>query len=316
MTDVSRVGPYWFSHRAVAVCVTATAPSLVVELMSYLQVHLIHHRMQPTSVPVWHIRLVSADERFLPHGGAWRCTVEASRNIILRNSESLKIICVYVGLSSSHVWTQDVYSQIRVLIQDSLRPRGCLEIHAASVVWQERGLLLLGDKGAGKTTVSYYLHLVEHAAYVSADRLLIWGEGMRLRTSGTISSYRMTLQDLQLFPMTEQHTAVISQCEREMSKRDVLVHGKVRLDPRTLIRLLGIACATTAQPDAIWFLEEGPGPYRLNAISSRQAWERLSRFSISDTKPPADETLERLSTCNSSILSGRGRLDEILELRP
>jgi hypothetical protein len=273
----------------------------------------------PANVRVWDVCLALAAEVSVPGliRDGWQLRVEQSSNMTLINSTNRQMLCLFTEKSSPHLWTQDVYCQMRILIRESLDLLGGVELHAASFRWHDRTISVLGDKGAGKSTVSYFLKLMESAEYVAGDRMLVWKEGEELRCSGVIASYRLTPGDMGLFPLTSRHQAVMDECTRQIDRPDVYSRGKVRLSPARLASALGIPVVRVAKPEIVWFLAPGPEPYRLRRLTSEEALSCFNRYTLNRTPGvEGNRVLQALSTLACYALEGRGELPQLVQFRP
>lgn len=87
--------------------------------------------------------------------------------LVMRNKNTIEIIGCNEGELSLRT-----YTSIRSIMEELLFSLGFSMIHASCVSFKDKGVIFLGDKGAGKTTFLLFL-LESNGVFVGNDRLFI-----------------------------------------------------------------------------------------------------------------------------------------------
>jgi hypothetical protein len=170
-----------------------------------------------------------------------------------------------------------------VMIYPLLEIRHLATLHAACVIKQNRGVLLAGNSGAGKSSLSYACAR-RGWTFVSDDASAFRRESPRPMVIGNPQKFRFREPADKLFP------------ELQGLKSTHRAYGKPTIEVRTET-LEGINRACESSVDAIVFLnrpDHNGGAPSLRPLSPEEAWERLS-FSVWAIQMPAfDQRLAAL----------------------
>jgi len=151
-----------------------------------------------------------------------------------------------------------------VMVYPLIEIRHLLTIHAASVMFQGKGILLAGESGAGKSSLAYACAR-RGWTYVSDDSSAFVREAETPLVIGHPQKFRFRESVGQLFP------------EFRGLKSTVRAYGKPTIEIRTR-ELERFRTADTSPIDSIVFLnrkEYRYGPPRLSRVSPDEAWNRL-----------------------------------------
>lgn len=118
-------------------------------------------------------------------------------------------------------------------------------IHASCVTWEERGLLLLGASGAGKSALALEL-IALGAAMVADDRVVLRRDGGRLiaspppRLAGLIEA-----RGLGVLRMPHRADAALAMA------LDLDAVESARMPPRRVIEMLGVVLPLLHRPESL-----------------------------------------------------------------
>ena len=170
-----------------------------------------------------------------------------------------------------------------VMIYPLLEVRHLITLHAACVMWRGKGILLAGDSGAGKSSLSYACAR-RGWTFVSDDASAFQRESADPMVIGHPQKFRFREPVGQLFPEFRGLTSTLR------------AYGKPTIEVATK-NIESITGAEESPVDAIVFLNRPAyvsGPPALIPVSYEAAWERLS-FSVWAVQMPAfDERLDAL----------------------
>ena len=175
-----------------------------------------------------------------------------------------------------------------VMIYPLLEIRHLITLHSACVMYRERGILLAGESGAGKSSLSYACARRGWTS-VSDDASAFRRKSAKRVVFGRPQKFRFREAAGELFP------------EFRNLKSTLRAYGKPTIEVRT-DTIDGLTTAEESPIDAIVFLNRrahSSGPPKLLPVSAEEAWRRLS-FSVWAVQLPAYEerlaALERLLT--------------------
>ena len=174
-----------------------------------------------------------------------------------------------------------------VMIYPLLEIRHLITLHAACVRFRDRGMLLAGVSGAGKSSLAYACSR-RGWTYVSDDASAFRRNARIPTVIGHPHKFRFREPVGQLFP------------EFKDLKSTLRAYGKPTIEVQTQ-SIEGILTKDESEIDAIVFLnrrDHRPGPPALLPIPTEEAWKRLS-FSVWSIQMPAFE--ERLAALESLL---------------
>ena len=168
-----------------------------------------------------------------------------------------------------------------VMIYPLIEIRHLVTVHAACVIFREKGLLLAGDSGAGKSSLAYACAR-RGWTYVSDDASAFVRASDKPRIIGHPQKFRFREPVGELFP------------EFRGLKSSIRAYGKPTVEIRTA-SLEGFRTADQSAVDGIIFLNRRDytdGPPVLLPVPVEEVWKRLS-FSVWSVQMP--EFRERLA---------------------
>jgi hypothetical protein len=174
-----------------------------------------------------------------------------------------------------------------VMIYPLLEVRHLITLHAACVVYQDKGILLAGNSGAGKSSLSYACAR-RGWTFVSDDASAFQRNAASPKVIGHPQKFRFREPVGELFP------------EFRDLKSNLRAYGKPTIEVRTQA-IEYIRGAEEGPVDAIVFLNRPAyesGLPVLIPVSPKEAWDRLS-FSVWAVQMPAFE--ERLAALDSLL---------------
>ena len=256
---------------------------------------------------------------------------ESSNETIVNPRESEAFV-VYASDIIDLNLLEDCYAIIRTICFSHLCLRGAILIHGCAVKYDNKTILLVGEKGAGKTTVQHYLLNELKTDFISADRTIVWIDNGQAVCTGWISTYRPDISIFELLPKSEDMEKLK---EYYRCRKDDMLYfqkNKIRIAPGELIEMLCINALSISQIDSVVILDDlGAGDvYALEKIDVDSAEALCARFIIDLKKHGVDllirydgcECIQLLDTLAQFVkvgvkfyrLIGRGRLDEIKSL--
>jgi hypothetical protein len=202
-------------------------------------------------------------------GGSWRIDAPAARERW------------YLGANevASFGLVQDVYCGLRRIA--ARRLKSAVLLHAAAVRYSEHTILILGDKGSGKSFVSYACMLAG-AEYLASDKLCVWASAHGLRCAGLIGSIRLSLADAGRFAGFAAHRSVCERLQAASIDPARVIGDKICLDPSELCQLLGVQPLARARPSALVFLQQSEVPPALAPIDGGEAGRLLAGLTLAD----------------------------------
>jgi hypothetical protein len=170
-----------------------------------------------------------------------------------------------------------------VMIYPLLEIKYLVTLHAACVLFQGRGVLLTGDSGAGKSSLSYACAR-RGWTYVSDDASAFFRTATTPEVIGHPHRFRFREPAGELFP------------EFRGLRSTLRAYGKPTIEIKTAG--LPIETASSGPIDFIVFLNRGDfsgGPPRLTRLDPEDAWKRLLPSVWAVQLPAIDERVEALS---------------------
>lgn len=269
------------------------------EVMAAAQESWGHFRAAMTEPPV-HLRVVVVE------GGQKECPpapkVRAQQNLLLRVADAgnFSISNMAEGFASCWLTREFVknrgylrYHFLEGMSWDLLDPRYLTAIHAACVRLGNKGVLLCGDSGAGKSSLSYACAR-RGWVFLSDDSTSLVRKSSHPVVLGNPFQIRFRDSAVELFPELRN---------RKITRR---VHGKLSIEVPTA-SIPGIETIFQSSVDYIVFLKRGmPGAPRLVPFSKETALRWLEQ-----TLVLGDKTLREAQ----KAYLGKLLATEVLELR-
>lgn len=199
---------------------------------------------------------------------------------------------------------------IRLIVRSHLARLGGLVLHAAAVAIGSGAFLLLGAKGAGKSTVQLALMARLGAGYVASDRCFVFAAGEGVQVSGWPSRFRVASSSLALVPTALRTASARSPIEKhEFGAVDVALSLGVPLP--AVLGLAGLIHVDRSPERDGWTVAEGDASslvetHRFGLPDPSYAnWLWLSD-SDQATADLAAAVRQRLQTVPSLVLTGNG----------
>jgi|GEM_PF-4871530 len=193
--------------------------------------------------PTWRVEAAWGDTA-PTHGmaaGAFT-TRDDELDIVTRWRPAQRTITIHAGDGvPRYNLVQTIYAAGRTLLHAALGTAGPVRVvHGGAVSVGGNGVLLLGEKGAGKTTLTTAL-LAEGADYIASDRAFLRPDGGSLAIAGWVCTYR--LDPGRLAPLLDHDALerVMKYVGEHRSDPEYSFGGKFRFPPRDLLRLCGFS---------------------------------------------------------------------------
>lgn len=227
-------------------------------------------------------------------------------------------------LLTAHI---DVLS-ISILVQDF----GHVPIHAAAVKIDDRGVLITGDKGAGKTSLSLALVKERGAHWISNDVVLLSLRDGALVMQGTPIPLRIGAGTLLRFPQLRDALDPVLASDILLRAPEWGSEAKTELSVGTMLSGLGISWANTVPvTDVIWpglavgerpTLEELPRDRDMHLLDDAlycpephwMTWARLGFGGVDPLTPEMREVLAAARLVRHWRMWGAKNVDAALEL--
>lgn len=266
------------------------------ETSALVESHLSAHaqRIQPSSEADWTIRrgAIQADE--LQPLQSWNAFGEkfligrgADGRTLIRLQQAAdqiwdlsrgSIILDRPTTLSDYAFAQSLYAAARLAGLLAVADGTAAVMHSASVVIDDRAILICGGKGAGKTTLALAL-LDQGAAYLASDRTIVWSSNGEVLACGWTGTFRLAPESLQLAIRQEKTRQSLSAYMSAHSANGPYWFGsKFRFPPKDLLE---ICAATARQPARLGLLVDlqhdpssGSSPIALTARDTCKAWRQ------------------------------------------
>jgi hypothetical protein len=183
--------------------------------------------------------------------------------------------------SGTYELVQSAYAAVRTLTHHTLARAGdTVVMHAGAVAVDGRGVLLMGCKGAGKTTLSTAL-MQRGAAYLASDRVFAWRAGNGWRAAGWMSSYRVRLDGAEVLFGAETAARMRAFADARREEPEYWHGGKFRFPPQDLLRTCGWAPAREAPLGWLVLMEDaGQVSAGVEALDPARAAEALRGHTV------------------------------------
>ena len=163
--------------------------------------------------------------------------------------------------------------------------RGGLLLHAAAMAVGDRGIVITGPKGAGKTSLLIHALRARSARYVSNDRVVVTGAAGRPSATGVPTIVALRRGTLDLFPSLAARAAASGYAYR-LTQGEALAAGSRSADPggkpdslspAQLCRLLDVPSLACSQIAAIVFprVTGEPGTFALRRLTEAEVVEEI-----------------------------------------
>jgi len=226
-------------------------------------------------------------------------TVRAQRNLLVRVADAANFSVSNMELGFSSCWLTRATAADRGYVRyyflegmgwDLLDQLYCTPIHGACVRLENRGVLLCGDSGAGKSSLSYACAR-KGWKFLSDDSTRLIRKSSRPFVVGNPFQIRFRDSAVELFPELRN---------RKTTRR---IHGKMSIEVPTAC-MPAIKTITESSVDYIVFLKRGQsGPPRLVPLSKERAlswFEQVVNFREEEVREAHRAAL--LNLLNSEML--------------
>lgn len=176
-------------------------------------------------------------------------------------------------------FTQDIYCTIRRL---SIRSFDySVVLHAAACRLMDKTVLLLGEKGAGKSLLTDSLMLKHNADYIAADQTILRVENNELFCSGNITSYRVWETNNILCKQYMNYKCLFDYALNMADVKQRTIKSKLNLPPRIATEILKKRIAKKTKVDFLIFLGEQKED-ALTEIAPSDAYRLLKKYILQD----------------------------------
>lgn len=226
---------------------------------------------------------------------------ETSGSVTLTHWPSMQRWHFNEGQIEDRFFTQDIYCGVRRMIMRRAECTRAALLHAACFQKNNKTVLLLGEKGAGKSVFSYYMMLYANAVYVSGDQTLVWqDEYEKVYCWGSIASLKFNLRDRILFPPNAICDHIFDYIAHEKQDFTKRFGDKVGISPLEFLRISQIDYrSVTEKPDAIVFLSTDGNIRECVLLSEKTLKSKLLQHCLVDVETdmmePAEVKAARLS---------------------
>ncbi|WP_240420346.1 hypothetical protein [Paenibacillus periandrae] len=253
---------------------------------------------------------------------------EESNNVTIVNFKYRTARIIYTDYQVNMKLLEDCYSVIKHLCYLHVIDQGGCLLHSCSVRYNNKTIIIMGEKGAGKTTIQHYLMHTLKASFISADRTLVWKKEGRLFCAGWISTYRPSIDVLSFLPNDEARLNLTKYYDKYKENQDYFQKNKIRMSPSNLIHCLKIKSISYSLFDVGIFIkyDEKQVGYSLKKMTDNSFDELML-----NTIDPSEEGIlsialkdnntnsltlvgEDLKKVNFYRLTGRGDLCEFVHL--
>lgn len=209
---------------------------------------------------------------------------------------------------------------VRELAMNHSWGTGGLFLHASALARRDRGVIIAGEKAAGKTTLLVRILRQGRVSYVANDRVLVRFRPASVSVRGMPSVVTLRSSTLDLFPdlrdrllgsRFQQRLTLLEAHRRPADPVRPWSDGRYGLSPAQLCDLLGVRQAAACEPAMLLLprLSREPGPSRLlrlepaiaadrlpPALLGAGTWKKTSDlFEVgAHAAPPAEATLAQL----------------------
>ena len=159
--------------------------------------------------------------------GLWRIIGIPQRRVIVGIHQRCRHV-VIVGDPGTSIGP-DLRSIVRLIHRCSAEKTGAIMLHAAAAVYKSAGILIVGEKGVGKTTVLCSLVNENDSAYLSGDRTYVQSRGGKVSLVSFIDTFRPSLKTASMFPKLFASVRQSPQTSGDTSS--VIRTNKLRINP-------------------------------------------------------------------------------------
>jgi hypothetical protein len=242
-----------FSQADAAVAVYANSPQVFAHLRSYLYSYDVTAVAEPRwsveirygfpfeevepafegipAVDIEHGRTLAT----IADGTCYWYSIPERQSLVKQDPASQRVEIYSASYSQGKAIAHDV---IRQIITGQLMGEGYLLLHAAAVVARNKGILIAGFKGQGKTSTALVFLKRFSADYISNDQILIGQEGQELVARACPMSVKLGIGTLLQYPdladLIPDHIAVALR-EASADSFGFYAHQKIKIDKSRLL---------------------------------------------------------------------------------
>lgn len=186
---------------------------------------------------------------------------------------------------------QDIYCWIRRNITYNLHnDSGMVLLHGACTCLEDKAIMILGDKGFGKSYITNHLMFYENGEFVSSDQTIIWkSSDKHLKARGNIASYRIELKDKDIYSDIRNFEALVQYAENQEVNTYTNKNGKKNLPPFLLQTILGIETKQDVQLKYVIILDNQFIDTSYRQIKGHEAIDMISKYVVYDIESSTDE---------------------------
>lgn len=181
------------------------------------------------------------------NGSFWLTDAEAGTQVRWNLKE--KALEVFYQ-NAGHTVVEAIYTSVRTLVYSLLAKRGARLMHASAVSYRGKAVLLLGEKGAGKTTLASAM-LEAGAQFLASDRCWIWRGADSWQVVGWMGTFRLRPEDFWQLFRAPKAASLEAFAESARTCESNYFAGKLRCPPLTFLKLGGWQAAYQAPLHAL-----------------------------------------------------------------
>lgn len=214
------------------------------------------------------------------HSNKYSLIFESSGGITLTNWFLKKRW--HVSFENKHILNnvQDIYCGIRRIVMRNLYTYKAALLHAACINWKNKTILICGNKGAGKSTLMYYLIFNYRASIISGDQTIVWcNNDNRMLCWGSIASLKFNSKDWNFFQNSHKSRIV---------KRFFETHNyfssnnKLTISPLEFSNIINCEFISIGTPDIVLYINQSQKNSCFEKLSPKFAVKILTSCLIDD----------------------------------
>jgi adenylate kinase family enzyme len=150
---------------------------------------------------------------------------------------------------------QEIYVAIRILTSYIISENNFALIHATAVTYNNKGILIIGNKGSGKSTLTSSL-LNKNCRLVAVDRCFMWQKEQNIHLSGWVSTCRVDEKSLEISLDSDMVKRLLDYKDKFSTNKRYIVNDKFRYPTYDFIKLINRDSQHEARLNSVIILGE------------------------------------------------------------